>query len=64
MKPVRLFNRFGAAVAAGLVALGVIVGSATAASAGSGELSDAGGGSGELSRAIADETAGGSGELS
>jgi len=47
VKPVRIFKRLGAALAAGLLALGIIAGSASAANAGgSGELNSAG--SGEL----------------
>ncbi|GAA2266823.1 hypothetical protein GCM10009853_020040 [Glycomyces scopariae] len=68
MKPARLFKKIGAAVAAGLIALGLIAGTAYAASegGGSGEISaNEGGGSGEISTAgPTGESGGGSGEIS
>jgi hypothetical protein len=64
VKPARLIKKLGAAIAVGLIALGIVAGTAAAANAGgSGELQSAisveavsGGGSGELQTA-------GSGEL-
>jgi hypothetical protein len=52
VKPARILKKFGAAVAAGLIALGLVLGFATAA--------QSGGGSGEIS---AVENGGGSGEI-
>lgn len=68
MKPDRLFKKLGAAIATGLIALGLIAGTAAAASAGgvSGEVSRAGGVSGEVSTAggVSGEVSGVSGEVS
>lgn len=69
MKPVRLLKKVAAATAAGLLAFGVIAGTASAASAdeyvtaggNAGELSSLGGNAGELSRVI---TVSNAGELS
>ncbi|MFG3341856.1 hypothetical protein [Glycomyces sp. NPDC048151] len=51
MKPVNFFKRLGAALAAGLLALGIIAGSATAANAGgsSGDISANPNSSGDIS---------------
>lgn len=51
MKPVRLFKKLGAALATGLLALGIIAGSASAANAGgsSGDISANPNSSGDIS---------------
>lgn len=51
MKPVRIFKRLGAALAAGLLALGIIAGSASPA--------NAGGSSGEIASTVATPTSSG-----
>jgi hypothetical protein len=76
VKPVRLLNKVAATAAAGLLALGIVVVTSSAAAAGSGEIGRAdsngfvhtaaseeiGGGSGEIGSAP-DVLAGGSGEI-
>lgn len=63
MKPVKLAKKVGAAVAVGLVTLGIIVGTASAGAASSGEFNGAS--SGEFNQASSGEfnTAGSSGEF-
>lgn len=63
VKPVRLLKKLAAVAAAGLLALGIVAGTASAASAGSGEISSADG-SGEISGGSGEISVFGSGEIS